>query len=223
MALSLSPKQMWPVSRPRHFRLAAGLQFTTVSPTLSPLSGFVIIPAESALGPDILEVQGGIATTNTRIGIGHDTHRLAAGGPLRLGGIDIPHDCHLVGHSDADVLLHAVTDALLGAAALGDIGELFPDTDEVHRDRDSAEMLRVACERVVQTGHKIVNLDCIVFAQRPRLGSHKEAMRRRIAEILGVGPGQVGVKAKTGEGVGPVGEHQVVMAQCVVLLEHATS
>jgi len=127
----------------------------------------------------------------------------------------------LVGHSDADVLLHAVTDALLGAAAIGDIGELFPNSDEANRDRDSADMLRIAFQRVEQAGYGIANLDCIVFAQRPKLGPRKETIRQRIAEILAVNPGQVGVKAKTGEDVGPVGDEQVIMAQCVVLLEQA--
>src|SRR3954452_15450447 len=97
-----------------------------------------------------------------RIGIGHDTHRLSPGGPLRLGGIDIPHDRQAVGHSDADVLLHAITDALLGAAALGDIGELFPDTDERNRGRDSADMLSRAMAKVKAAGYVVVNLDCIV-------------------------------------------------------------
>jgi 2-C-methyl-D-erythritol 2,4-cyclodiphosphate synthase len=154
-----------------------------------------------------------------RVGIGHDTHRLAAGGPLRLGGIDIPHDRHAVGHSDADVLLHAITDALLGAAALGDIGELFPDTDEANRGRDSADMLQRAAARVQAAGYAIVNLDCIVFAQRPKLSAHKDAIRRRIAEILGLSANAVGVKAKTGEGVGEVGREETIMAQCVALLD----
>jgi len=153
-----------------------------------------------------------------RVGIGHDTHRLAAGGPLRLGGLDLPHDRHSVGHSDADVLLHAITDALLGAAALGDIGELFPDTDEANRGRDSADMLRRAAESVRQAGYSIVNLDCIVFAQRPKLCAHKDALRQRIAEILELTAEQVGVKAKTGEGVGEIGREEAIMAQCVALL-----
>jgi 2-C-methyl-D-erythritol 2,4-cyclodiphosphate synthase len=154
-----------------------------------------------------------------RVGIGHDTHRLSQGGPLRLGGIEIPHDRHLVGHSDADVLLHAITDALLGAASLGDIGELFPDTDELHRNRDSADMLRQAAARTRQAGYRVINLDCIVFAQRPQLTPHKEAIRRRVAEILEIEPGCIGMKAKTGEQVGEVGREEVMMAQCVVLLE----
>jgi 2-C-methyl-D-erythritol 2,4-cyclodiphosphate synthase len=154
-----------------------------------------------------------------RVGIGHDTHRLAAGGPLRLGGLDIPHDRHALGYSDADVLLHAVTDALLGAAALGDIGELYPDTDPANQNRDSAEMLAEAARRVREAGYAIANLDCIVFAQRPKLSPYKQALGERIAEILGLPPGAVGVKAKTGEGIGPIGTEEVIMAQCVALLE----
>lgn len=153
-----------------------------------------------------------------RIGIGHDTHRLAPGGPLRLGGLDIPHDRHLVGHSDADVLLHAITDALLGAIGLGDIGDLFPDTDPAQRGRDSGEMLIEAARHVAAAGYGVVNLDCIIFAQRPRLGPLKAAMQRRVAELLGLAPSQVGVKAKTGEGVGAVGREEAIMAQCVALV-----
>ena len=154
-----------------------------------------------------------------RIGIGHDTHRLKPGGPLRLGGIDIPHDQELVGHSDADVLLHAVTDALLGAAGLGDIGELFPNTDDANKNRDSAEMLKIAAGKVVDAGYQINNLDCIVFAQQPKLSAHKPEISQRIAEILSILPDQVGVKAKTGEAVGPVGRNEAMMAECVVLID----
>ena len=153
-----------------------------------------------------------------RVGIGHDTHRLRPGGPLRLGGVQIPHDAELVGHSDADVLLHAITDALLGAAALGDIGQWFPDTDPAHAGRDSAEMLRRAYDGVIEKGFLIGNLDCIVFAQRPKLGPYKAEIARRIADILQIGEDQVGVKAKTGEAVGPVGRGEAMMAECVVLL-----
>lgn len=154
-----------------------------------------------------------------RIGIGHDTHRLGDGGPLRLGGIDVPHDRYAIGHSDADVLLHALTDALLGAASLGDIGELFPDTDPANRNRDSADMLRRAYDRVREAGYQIVNVDGIVFAQRPKLSPFKDAIRARIAEILAIEPSQVGVKAKTGEQVGPVGREEAIQAECVVLLQ----
>ena len=133
--------------------------------------------------------------------------------------MEIPHDKRLVGHSDADVLLHAITDALLGAAALGDIGELFPDTDAANLGRDSADMLRRANERVSAAGYRIVNVDCIVFAQRPKLGPIKAAIQQRIAEILAIEPEQVGVKAKTGELVGPVGNEEAIMAECVAMLE----
>jgi 2-C-methyl-D-erythritol 2,4-cyclodiphosphate synthase len=153
-----------------------------------------------------------------RIGLGHDTHRLGNGGPLRLGGIDVSHDKHAVGHSDADVLLHAITDALLGAAGLGDIGELFPNTDPANKGRDSADMLRLSYDRVLAAGYRIGNLDCVVFAQRPKLLPHKEAIRRRIAEILGVAVEQIGLKAKTGEQVGPVGREEAIMAECVALV-----
>jgi 2-C-methyl-D-erythritol 2,4-cyclodiphosphate synthase len=138
-----------------------------------------------------------------------------------LGGIEIAFPQHLVGHSDADVLLHAVTDALLGAAGLGDIGELFPDTATENRGRDSAQMLSLVIERVHQAGFEVVNLDCIVFAQSPKLSPFKSAIRQRIAELLGVQPDEVGVKAKTGELVGPVGRQEAMMAECVVLLQKA--
>jgi 2-C-methyl-D-erythritol 2,4-cyclodiphosphate synthase len=136
-----------------------------------------------------------------------------------LGGLVIPHEKGLVGHSDADVLLHAVTDALLGAAGLADIGELFPDTDPANGGRDSAEMLTRALQQVRSAGYRVVNVDSIVFAQRPKLSPYKDALRRRLAELLQVDPASVGVKAKTGEGVGEVGREETIMAQAVVLLE----
>lgn len=137
---------------------------------------------------------------------------------MRLGGIDVSHDRHAVGHSDADVLLHAVTDALLGAAALPDIGELFPNTDEANRGRDSAQMLRLAYDRVVAGGWRLANLDCVVAAERPKLSPVKGRMVARIAEILGVDPRQINIKAKTGEGLGPVGAGELIEARCVALL-----
>lgn len=140
-----------------------------------------------------------------------------------LGGLVIPHDKSAVGHSDADVLLHAVTDALLGAASLGDIGELFPDTAAENKGRDSGQMLQTAFDRVRQAGYSIVNVDCIVFAQRPKLSPHKEAIRRRVAELLSLSPEQVGVKAKTGESVDAVGREEAIMAQCVALLQMTDS
>jgi 2-C-methyl-D-erythritol 2,4-cyclodiphosphate synthase len=157
--------------------------------------------------------------TNLRIGLGEDSHRLAEGGPLQLGGIDVPHDRHSLGHSDADVLLHAVTDALLGAAGLADIGQLFPNTDEANRNRDSSEMLRLAYEQVTAAGYRLVNLDCVVAAQRPKLSPHKEAIVSRIAVILGVAASQINMKAKTGEGAGPVGREETIEARCVAIVE----
>lgn len=138
---------------------------------------------------------------------------------MRLGGVDIPASVQAVGHSDADVLLHALTDALLGAASLGDIGEMFPNTDPANRGRDSGEMLALAWQAVGQRGFRIVNLDCIVFLQEPKLSPYKTPIRQRIADLLGLDVEQVGLKAKTGESVGPVGRQEAIMAECVVLLE----
>ena len=154
-----------------------------------------------------------------RVGIGHDTHRLEPGGPLRLGGIDIPHDRQAVGHSDADALLHAVIDALLGATALGDVGQMFPDTDPDNRGRDSGEMLTTANAAVAALGWKIVNIDCIIFAQRPKLLPHRQAIRQRMADLLEIELERVGLQAKTGEGLGRVGREVAIVAQCAVLLE----
>ena len=158
-------------------------------------------------------------TNPLRIGLGEDSHRLAPGGPLRLGGVDIPHERHAVGHSDADVLLHAVTDALLGAVGLPDIGELFPNTAEENRGRDSADMLRLAYGQVQEAGYRLVNVDCVISAQEPKLSPYTEAWRQHLAAILSVGESQVNIKAKTGEGVGPVGEQITIEARCVALLE----
>jgi 2-C-methyl-D-erythritol 2,4-cyclodiphosphate synthase len=161
------------------------------------------------------------AHATIRIGLGHDTHRLGPGADLVIGGITIPHDRRALGHSDADVLLHAITDALLGAAALGDIGELFPDTDPANKGRDSAEMLRLAADRVAAAGWRVVNLDCVIFAQRPKILPHRQKIRERIADILGSDVSAVWLKAKTGEHVGPIGEELAIGAECVVLVERA--
>jgi 2-C-methyl-D-erythritol 2,4-cyclodiphosphate synthase len=155
-----------------------------------------------------------------RVGLGFDSHRIQPGGPMKLGGITIDCGAHLVGHSDADVLLHAITDALLGAAGMDDIGQVFPNTDAANRYRDSAEMLRVAWQLVQQRGYGIVNLDCVVQTEVPKIGPHKQAMRIRIAEILGLDMACVGLKGKTGEGVGDVGAGRLAQAQCVVLLTY---
>ena len=153
-----------------------------------------------------------------RIGEGWDVHALVAGRPLVIGGVQIPFDRGLQGHSDADVLLHAVTDALLGAAALGDIGMHFPDTDPQFRGADSVLLLQEAARRVRATGFDIGNIDSTVIAQAPRLMPWIPAMRRRMSAALCVDVGQVNVKAKTAEHLGPVGEGKSIEARAVVLL-----
>ena len=155
---------------------------------------------------------------NLRIGIGHDTHRLVEGSPLLIGGVEIPFEKKLHGHSDADVLLHAVTDAVLGAAGMEDIGELFPNTAEENKGRSSVEMLTLAMEKVRDVRFKILNVDCIVFAQRPKLSPFKTQMANSIASALLIDSHLVNVKAKTGEGVGAVGNEQCIMAQAVALM-----
>ncbi len=154
-----------------------------------------------------------------RIGIGHDTHRLAAGRPLILGGIRIDHPRGLDGHSDADVVLHALTDALLGAAGLGDIGDAFPDSDPTNKDRDSAEFLRESLRRVHEHGYRLINADITIFAQEPKLGPVKSAMRQKLAELLGMPVDAVNVKAKTGERVGAIGRAEAIGCQAAVLIE----
>lgn len=153
-----------------------------------------------------------------RIGEGWDIHRLVTGRPLVLGGITVPHSHGLLGHSDADALLHAITDALFGAAALGDIGRHFPDTDERFRGADSGVLLAEAAQRVRAAGYEIGNIDSTVIAQAPKLAPHIPAMVERIAGLLGVGAGQVNVKAKTAEKMGPVGQGEAIEARAAVLL-----
>ncbi len=153
-----------------------------------------------------------------RIGEGWDIHALVEGRKLVLGGIEIPFHKGLLGHSDADALLHAITDALLGAAALGDIGTLFPDTDAGFKGADSAVLLAEAVAQVRALGFDVSNVDCTVIAQAPKLAPFKQTMRARIAQILGIEVNQVNVKAKTAEKMGPVGEGQAMEARAVCLL-----
>jgi 2-C-methyl-D-erythritol 2,4-cyclodiphosphate synthase len=153
-----------------------------------------------------------------RVGEGWDTHALVPGRKLLLGGVEIPFDRGLLGHSDADALLHAITDALLGAAGLGDIGRHFPDTDQRFKGADSILLLTAAALRVRQAGWQIANVDSTVVAQAPKLAPHIEAMRARIAQALDLAPAQVNVKAKTAEKLGPVGMGQSIEARAVVLL-----
>ncbi len=154
-----------------------------------------------------------------RVGIGHDTHRLAEGRPLILGGVRIEHPRGLAGHSDADVVLHAVTDALLGAAGLGDIGDAYPDTDPAWAGADSRLFLGGALERLNRSGWRIVNLDVIIFAQEPKLGPVKARIRDNLAELLHLEPNAVNVKAKTGEHVGAIGRGEAISSQAIVLIE----
>ena len=153
-----------------------------------------------------------------RIGEGWDIHALVPGRRLVLGGVEIAHSAGLLGHSDADVLLHAITDALLGAAGLGDIGTHFPDTDPTFAGADSGVLLQEAARRVRAEGYAIGNVDSTVVAQAPRLAAHKEAMCAHIARALDIAPGQVNVKAKTAERLGPVGQGLAMEARAVVLL-----
>jgi len=153
-----------------------------------------------------------------RIGEGWDVHALVPGRKLIIGGVHIPHPQGLLGHSDADVLLHAITDAMLGAAALGDIGRHFPDTDERFKGADSSVLLKEAARRVREVGFEIGNVDSTVIAQAPKLAPHIAAMVESVARALGVAVGQVNVKAKTAEKIGPVGQGLSIEARAVVML-----
>ena len=154
-----------------------------------------------------------------RIGIGHDTHRLAEGRPLILGGVHIEAERGAEGHSDADALSHAITDAILGALCEGDLGVHFPDNDPRWKDADSLQLLARVVWLASQSGYKVVNVDANVSLERPRLRPHIQEMRERLAQVLSVEAGCVSVKAKTGEGLDAVGEGRAVVAQAIVLLE----
>ncbi|MDR3122353.1 MAG: 2-C-methyl-D-erythritol 2,4-cyclodiphosphate synthase [Treponema sp.] len=155
----------------------------------------------------------------TRVGLGRDLHRLVEGRRFLLAGVEIPADRGELGHSDGDVLAHAVIDALLGAAALGDIGELFPPSDPQWKDASSTKLLSLAWDRVRASGWRLGNLDCVVSVEKPRILPHREAIRTSLATLLDVSPGAVSVKGKTGEGLGPIGEGLAVEALAICLLE----
>jgi 2-C-methyl-D-erythritol 2,4-cyclodiphosphate synthase len=159
---------------------------------------------------------------STLCGIGYDSHRLVAGRPLLLGGVQIPHELGASGHSDADVLAHAVIDALLGAAGLGDIGEHFPDTDERFSGADSMGLLVEVVAMLGERGFAPVNLDCTVLLEQPKLGPNRSAIRSSLAQALGLGPERVNVKASTGEGIGFVGRGEGVAALAIAGVEQAT-
>lgn len=154
-----------------------------------------------------------------RIGQGYDLHRLVQDRPLILGGVEIDHDKGLLGHSDADVLLHAITDALLGAAGLGDIGRHFPDTDPAYKGADSRELLRKAVQLVVKGGWAIVNVDATIIAQEPKLAPHMDRIRESVAQCIGIDLQRVNVKAKTKEGCDAVGERRAMEVHAIALLE----
>jgi 2-C-methyl-D-erythritol 2,4-cyclodiphosphate synthase len=160
---------------------------------------------------------------SARVGVGYDSHRFAAGRKLILGGVEVPHDRGLTGHSDADVLTHAITDALLGAAGAGDIGTHFPDDDERWRDADSVELLREVVALVAAEGLEPVNVDATVVLERPKVGPHRDAIRARLAGALGLAPARVNVKATTAEEMGPIGRGEGAEAHAVALLRARAS
>ena len=159
---------------------------------------------------------------STRVGIGYDSHRFAAGGPMRLGGIDLPLEEHLHGHSDGDAIAHAVTDAILGAAGLGDIGSMFPDTDAANRGRDSLTMLAAAAAHVQAAGWRVQQVDVTVVAERPRIGPHRDAMRGALAAALSVATGDVGLKGKSNEGMGGIGRGEGLACIAVATIVRRT-
>ncbi len=170
------------------------------------------------VSPWRIEKDANLTIPPVRIGLGHDRHRLVPGKPLILGGVTIEFDRGLHGHSDADVLLHAVTDALLGALALGDIGEWFPNTDPQWAGANSAVFVKAAVEEIRHRGWEIANLDATVHAERPKLSPYKHAMAESLAALLNISREQINVKAKTGEKVGPIGREEAIDADAVVLL-----
>lgn len=155
----------------------------------------------------------------TRFGLGYDSHRLVAGGPLTLGGVRIPVPLSLAGHSDGDAIAHAITDAVLGAAGAGDIGEMFPDSDPANRDRDSLDMLRRAVVRAAEHGWRPAHVDVTVIAEQPRLAPHRAAMRSALGAALGIGAEAVSVKGKTNEGMGWIGRGEGIACIAVATLE----
>ena len=157
----------------------------------------------------------------SRVGIGYDSHRFVPGGPLILGGITIPVDVSLAGHSDGDAVAHALTDAILGAAALGDIGEMFPDTDPDLRGANSLEMLRAAVNRVHDAGFRVVNADVVVVAETPKIGPYRNAMRSALAEVLGVAMTDVSVKGKSNERMGWVGRGEGLATLATISITRA--
>lgn len=209
---------------------ASGVDVTDEAQAVRAIGGRVVVVEGAAenlkitVASDLARAEaiaGGGGAVPWRVGIGYDVHRLVAGRPLILGGVRLEHPLGLDGHSDADVLAHAITDALLGAAGLGDIGHHFPPTDEAWRGADSMRLLAIAWERIVAAGWRLGYVDAVVMAQRPRLAPHLAAMRGRMAEALGVAPSLVHVKATTTERLGFVGREEGIAAEAVALLARA--
>ena len=153
-----------------------------------------------------------------RVGVGYDSHRFSPGRPLKLGGVAIPFELGLAGHSDADAVCHALTDAILGAAGLGDIGEMFPDSDDTNRNRDSIEMLEAAVQRITSAGFRVNQVDVAVVAEAPRLGPHRARIRERLAGALGIDSANVSVKGKSNEGMGWIGRKEGIACIAVATL-----
>jgi 2-C-methyl-D-erythritol 2,4-cyclodiphosphate synthase len=158
------------------------------------------------------------ADATVRVGVGYDSHRFAPDRPLKLGGVLIPSDVGLLGHSDADAICHAVTDAILGAAGLGDIGEMFPDTDPANKDRDSIKMLEAAVKRIATAGYRVNQVDVSVVAESPRIAPHREKIRARLASALGIDSASVSVKGKSNEGMGWIGRKEGLACIAVATL-----
>lgn len=180
------------------------------------LKSAVLEPGPGAAPRELARAAAAAATP--RVGIGYDSHRFAPGGPMRLGGVAVPGDEHLAGHSDGDAIAHAITDAVLGAAGAGDIGEMFADTDPANRGRDSLGMLSAAVERVRVRGWRVQQVDVTVVAERPRIGPHRDAMRRALASALGVTVEDVGLKGKSNEGMGWIGRGEGVACIAVATI-----
>ncbi|HYS69043.1 MAG TPA: 2-C-methyl-D-erythritol 2,4-cyclodiphosphate synthase [Gemmatimonadaceae bacterium] len=158
------------------------------------------------------------ADATVRVGVGYDSHRFVPGRPLKLGGVLIPSDVGLLGHSDADAICHAVTDAILGAAGLGDIGEMFPDTDPANKDRDSINMLEAAVKRIAKAGYRVNQIDVSIVAESPRIAPHREKIRARLASALGIDSASVSVKGKSNEGMGWIGRKEGLACIAVATL-----
>jgi 2-C-methyl-D-erythritol 4-phosphate cytidylyltransferase/2-C-methyl-D-erythritol 2,4-cyclodiphosphate synthase len=178
----------------------------------------VTTPGDLALAEALAATPAGAGLPRWRVGTGYDLHRFAEGRPLVLGGVRIPHERGLAGHSDADAVSHAVTDAILGAAGLGDIGRLFPDTDPAWKDADSRVLLADAVGRVRRAGFDIVNVDVVVVTERPKIGPHADAMRASLADVMEVPVEAVSVKGKTNEGVDAIGRGDALAVHAVALL-----